>query len=584
MFKVYCFFIICLFVKVDLLAQKPLFVVKNNQKDSVGVYSSLNHVMRDLSQKQLLAFEEGFLNWSVDSLHEKTEYYLAYIYEGEKLLWESIELTIPEGLAQKSGIALENLSGSKVNLVHYVAAVEKVLSYYENHGYPFAQLQLKSLQFHSSNLNAEYEVLPGPLIKWDSLAVHGQVKIAPKYLQQFLQIQENKVFNQQSLNLIKQRVKNSPFIELSQEPMVEFSGNKALVHLYLTTKKANFFNGVVGVMPNTNVDPRLSSGNNLIITGDVQLKVFNTFNQGEKIKFNWRRLQALSQELEMEGDMNYLFGSPFGISEHFELLKQDTSFLNLDNLLGINYALNPSKVISFFWELERTNVLSENLLLNVLPGNSNAYGVKIEWENLDYPFNPRKGFYLRLSAGAGVKRLEKRGGVDDKGNILITLPSLVDELQVQRAIPVSSILYRLRGAFEYYFPIKQISTIKTAVYGAHLENPYLFDNDLNRIGGFKTLRGFDERSIFNSSFVLTTLEYRLLLERNSYIQLFYDQAFVIKNTVYENTSDTPMGFGAGINFESGNGVFSISYAIGRQLGNPIEFRSAKIHFGFVSLF
>jgi len=81
-------------------------------------------------------------------------------------------------------------------------------------------------------------------------------------------------------------------------------------------------------------------------------------------------------------------------------------------------------------------------------------------------------------------------------------------------------------------------------------------------------------------------ELRYQFERDGYAFLFFDGAW------YENqsidplgaTRDTPFGFGAGFTFGTKAGIFSISYALGKELGNPILLASNKIHFGFVSVF
>ena len=49
-------------------------------------------------------------------------------------------------------------------------------------------------------------------------------------------------------------------------------------------------------------------------------------------------------------------------------------------------------------------------------------------------------------------------------------------------------------------------------------------------------------------------------------------------------TDTPLGFGAGTTFETKAGLFSLTYALGRQFGEPVQLRGGKIHFGFTSLF
>ena len=79
-------------------------------------------------------------------------------------------------------------------------------------------------------------------------------------------------------------------------------------------------------------------------------------------------------------------------------------------------------------------------------------------------------------------------------------------------------------------------------------------------------------------------EYRFILEQNSYLLLFYNQVWYedISREVY--FSDTPYGYGAGITFETKLGIFSFLYALGSQQGNPVEFRSAKVHFGLINYF
>src|SRR5690606_37052388 len=105
----------------------------------------------------------------------------------------------------------------------------------------------------------------------------------------------------------------------------------------------------------------------------------------------------------------------------------------------------------------------------------------------------------------------------------------------------------------------------------------LFQNELLRIGGLKTLRGFDEESINASLYSIFTLEYRFLLDRNSYFSVFSDAAY------YENKSqdtfikDTPVGIGAGLSFETAAGIFTLNYALGRQFDNPFYFRAGKVH-------
>ena len=116
-------------------------------------------------------------------------------------------------------------------------------------------------------------------------------------------------------------------------------------------------------------------------------------------------------------------------------------------------------------------------------------------------------------------------------------------------------------------------------------SPQLFKNELYRIGGFRTLRGFDEQSIFASSYAIGTFEYRFLFEQNSAFILFADGAWYENNSVSSKyVSDTPYSVGAGVSFETKAGIFQLNYAIGSQFGNPFDFRTGKINFGLVNTF
>lgn len=120
--------------------------------------------------------------------------------------------------------------------------------------------------------------------------------------------------------------------------------------------------------------------------------------------------------------------------------------------------------------------------------------------------------------------------------------------------------------------------------GASFYNENVFTNELYRIGGIQTIRGFDEESIFVSSYAVASLEYRYLLEQNSNIYVFGDYGWLEKNVGENYLFDQPYSFGAGISFETSPGIFSLSYALGSQMGAPVYLRAAKIHFGFTSFF
>jgi hemolysin activation/secretion protein len=111
-----------------------------------------------------------------------------------------------------------------------------------------------------------------------------------------------------------------------------------------------------------------------------------------------------------------------------------------------------------------------------------------------------------------------------------------------------------------------------------------FENELYRFGGANTLRGFDENIFYASIYSIQNAEIRYLFERNSAFYLFWNGAYYYKIVTQQITEDFPWGFGVGMDFQTKAGIFSLSYALGKQFDNPIGIRTAKIHFGYISRF
>ena len=270
---------------------------------------------------------------------------------------------------------------------------------------------------------------------------------------------------------------------------------------------------------------------------------------------------------------------------NFELYRRDTNYITIIYDLGIQYLLEGGNYIKAFWNNTQTNLLSvdtskiilEQQLPDTLDVRYSSFGVEYNWSQLDYRLNPRKGFFAKIRANAGVKQVSPNNTILSSDR----LAGLYDSIQLR------SFQYNVQASLAAYFPLLKRSTIKAGVQvGFTFSEQPIYANEQFRIGGTQLLRGFDEESIFATSFAIFTLEYRLLLGQNSFLYTFFDYASIEAETINirENTLDDPLGFGAGISFETKAGIFGISLAYGRQRSNPIDFGAPKVHFGYISLF
>ena len=232
--------------------------------------------------------------------------------------------------------------------------------------------------------------------------------------------------------------------------------------------------------------------------------------------------------------------------------------------------------LKVFYKQRNANILSANGLafITVLPDyadiTTQSYGLGITFEKSDYRFNPHKGIFVNLSVQTGNKIIKKNPKINDA---------------VYTNLLMKSTQYQTEGEINWFIQIVGNSVLHLgAQYGSVFGDAPIFKNELFRIGGLRTLRGFDEESIFASSFVIQTIEYRFLFNQNSNILVFAESAWYEYNGATSYNSDTPYSIGAGINFDTKAGIFSLNYALGSQKGNPLDLRAGKIHFGLTALF
>jgi hemolysin activation/secretion protein len=126
--------------------------------------------------------------------------------------------------------------------------------------------------------------------------------------------------------------------------------------------------------------------------------------------------------------------------------------------------------------------------------------------------------------------------------------------------------------------------LRSKVAGSIIEGNSLVRNDLYRLGGLHSIRGFNEKSLFATSFVYANIELRAPLSNDSYIMCFYDQGIVSDRLSGNCTPDWPFGTGLGISLETDVGMFNFILGMGQSKNQSLGFGQSKIHFGYSGRF
>ncbi|MFZ4797106.1 MAG: hypothetical protein ACOYMA_06400 [Bacteroidia bacterium] len=485
-------------------------------------------------------------------------------------------------LLNAAGFSTNDFSNQIFSPNIFAQKVSNALVWLQNNSYPFAAIGLDSVQVDSSTITANIFFNKGPQIFFDSIKVIGNVNISPRFLANYTNIKVGKYYNESILKRTDNRISELPYLSLTQSSVIYFYGNKAKLISYINNRKASSFDGIIGFAPNS------SKANKLIITGDINLKLQNILGSGKSLDLNYRSFLNNSQELKFKFNYPYIFNSKIAFDYGLNLLLYDTSFFDLQNDFAFQYRFIGTDYFKVFYATQSTSLITVDTnfikanrsLPNINDVKKDLYGIGFKKTRINYLPNPSKGFIIEMDFAIGTKNIIKNSTINtlnlDNGNGV--------NYKIYDSLKLSYTQYRITFKAEKYLKISKNFVVKTDINSAWLQTESLFLNELFRIGGLKTLRGFDEQSIFANKFAIANAELRYLLGKNANVFAFYNQAWYVNEVRKTNQSDNPFGLGLGLVFESGAGLFTLVYAVGKQFQNPIEFNSAKIHFGYINYF
>jgi outer membrane protein assembly factor BamA len=277
----------------------------------------------------------------------------------------------------------------------------------------------------------------------------------------------------------------------------------------------------------------------------------------------------------------FLLGSPLGVDWRADLYKRDTSFLNLNQSAGLLFQFrggdywqihlesNSSRLIG----IDEQKILQTKELPDQLDMRHTGVGFSLSFNRTDYALNPRSGWLCQARCTAGHRKIIQNASIVNLG------------FSENYKIFKNEARYSIRADASYFVPVGKISTIQTSAMIGYLGGKgELLNNELFRLGGNQNLRGFDEEAFLVRQFILVTLAYRLLIGKNAYIYSFFNQAFLTEMREGIAIKDKPFGLGAGMNIETGAGLFGISVALGSNNSQPLNSATPKIHLGFKNIF
>lgn len=521
------------------------FIPKQMHYDSLELAHTKSAVIAEMRR-------EGYWLASLDSSFIDQDTLKIFGFQGRR--FDDVKISIVDDDHAISTLSrFPKLKAERISSPNQIEPeIERLLAYLEMNGYPFATLAMDSSALVDERLMVRLKLDIGTKITYDSLVVRPSGLVKASFLSKYLGLGYGEDYDERDLAQVEDKIQYLPFLNLNQM-RTSFQLKQARVELDLTRRKVNYFDGILGLVPG-------SDGEGVEITGELDLSINNLFQSGKKVEVNWTKLEPGSQQLFASYLHPILLGSPLDFYFALDQIRQDTIYANRSLQVAFDY--RPSRSVSM-------RVSYESLLGNELDDGSGAsgdfdidyYGLSLDWHRLDQLFNPRNGFQFRPSINVGRKSISNAG---------VPIPE--------------STQYRIRADLEFYKKVNARSVIYLASQNGIIFNDYLYLNDLFRLGGLKTIRGFNELEFFASKYALINLEWRYYIDANSYLVAFYDQSILAYDMLSGSYSDHPSGLGAGMQFNTEQGNFKILYGLGRRNGESYSFATSKIHFGYTAIF
>lgn len=415
--------------------------------------------------------------------------------------------------------------------------MNRLAIHYQNSGFPFVSLKLKNIENTANSLTADLIIKKGEKRTIDKIEVMGYTAFPKSYIDRKFSIRLGHLYSKEKIERISVISKTIPFVSEIKPPEILFTKDSTALFLYLKKEKSNYFDGLLG-FGNSQSEKALQ------VYGTIDLKLNNVFNSGESVELKWLSSQDNSKSLDASIRTPYIFNTALSVAYTFAIHKQDTTYSSVSHLLATDYSISTNQQVGFLLENLRSNKTSTMDLSNINDFNSFFYGTSYSYSvanNHSY-FNTK--LYLKSQVSQG-----KRNGLKQ---------------------------YKIANTFKHLIPINNKNNLVLKNTTEMLFSKKYIDNELFRLGGSKSIRGFDEQSLLTDKFSFFNIEYNYLIDQNTFISVLSDVGFL--NLTHKNSLINLYSFGVGFSQKMRIGQLGVHYFIGNTNISPFSFNQSKLHF------
>ena len=519
----------------------------NESEKKLKKYKSYKDLILAIEDTLVFAKKQGFYDAKVNSLIKKDSLNYQVILEKNQMV-KYIKISNKSEFDENIVKILNKYTeiGELIKFKEIESLLDNITNVLSQSGYPFAKLGFIDHELiNKSTIKVRMEIKYGSKRNIDKVIVKGYENFPKNFINNIFKPGKRNSLDLDKALIQANKIDKTRFARNVKDPEVLFTKDSSALYLYLKKARRNTFDGFVSF------DTDENSGK-IYVEGYAKINLINTFNGGEKINFDFRSQKNQDKSLNSDIFIPYVFGTPLNFNYGLNLIQKDSSYTSNETLIDIDMVFGNFKV---GLGMQSNKSSGEEQIENVENFKSKLINVFSEYITFDESDEliPEL-FKISLRNGYGSKE------------------------QLGNKTNFSKYSVELYKKFNVFSKFKLLSSITRR----KINSKNLVTNELMRFGGFNSIRGYDENSVFADAFTLLNTSINYYLNETIYIYALFDLANY-SNKVLNINQDIYSG-GFGFSSKTENGVISLSYSKGNNWGNSFNLRNAKINVIFATFF
>jgi len=430
-------------------------------------------------------------------------------------------------------------------------ALAAMRTMYRDAGYPMAEVQVAGMRLRQTapaKLSLTLRIDEGPPLWLRDITLPDGSRTSSSLVAHLAELQLGKPLVGYDPSAVRSRLRSADFFASVGQPELRVdSTGGALLHVPVEEREPGSFDLALGYLPPSGDD----GGGQIVGSGHLSLR--NLFGGGRTADLELDRRPGQASLFDVRATDPYLLGRPLQMEGRFRGEQRDSTFSERMYRFGLGYRFDGGLTVTGTLTREVTRPGQAGAQIRddrqrIPRSEALFYGVRLQVHRVDDRRNPRRGGSLSIDVERGAK--DRR---------FFERTAEADTIRQRESVRQE----RVEGRARLYVPLLSRQVLAAGVDASVLLSPSYDRSDLFRLGGARSLRGYDEDRFLGSSVGRLLLEYRLQIDRVSYAYAFADLGYVERPSTEsgEASSDVHPGYGIGIQFGTAIGLVNTSYAL-----------------------